>query len=772
MVLRIRVVVILALALAACGGPPRTKPTQMAGEEDRLARLYQELADPLPRVDKTLLAGVRVLIDPGHGGTFRGTVGQDSLEESKVNLGVSLYLWGLLREAGADAHLTRAVDRDFLTQVDSTLSFDLQQRVNMVDSLSPDIFVSIHHNAQPQRDPSYNRIETYYKAGDPASLDLAFAIHRHLMRNLGINVGEVRQGNYFVLRNVAVPAVLGESSYLTHPPVERELELSRAQELEAEAYFLGILDYCRRGLPQVSAVGPPDSTVQTDIPTVTARLQDRRGLGIDPDGVHMMINGEPVNAVMASDGRSASYPLPWDAPNGDYTVDVSARNLGGNTSPVASTHFRIDHPAALAAFESVPPRVSRSGGSVRVRARILDRRGLPVADGTPVTLTLRKQTQTSDVRDGAVEFALDVAPGMTNPVRVEVAAGGKRFPLEIPVEGARQAWRTVAVTDAMTQAPIVGAMVLAGDSVLASASPTGRYGFASGDRVRIVAPGYRPADASEGTVVALTPWYDGALHAKKFVIDPQGGPPATVGVGPMGLSASHVNLRVAFYLEGFLRAAGADVRLTRSNEEVRLPEDVARMTNRYRADRYIELRHPSENADSPRVVRGYYFPGSANGKAMVTTVGQTAARRLGVPFRGPSETVTYALQQTACPAVVIALPAISQAEEESRLDRAAYQREQAYAIFLGMLRHYGVTEGAALEIEVAAPDPANWLVTLDETWTLVSNESGRAVFAGVPAGAHRVALRRGERTAEREVVTTDTGARLRVDLSEGATGGR
>ena len=771
MMTRLRMVVVLALALGACGGPPSTTPRERAADEDRLQQLYKELADPLPRVDRTLLNGVRVLIDPGHGGTFRGTVGQDSLEESKVNLGVSLYLWGLLREAGADVYLTRSIDRDFLTAVDSTLSFDLQQRVNLVDSLSPDIFVSIHHNAQPQRDPKYNRIETYYKAGDPASLDLAFAIHRHLMRNLGINVGEVRQGNYFVLRNVAVPAVLGESSYLTHPPVERQLELSHAQELEAEAYFLGILDYCRRGLPKVTAIGPLDS-IQTSTPIVTARFDDRGGLGIDPDGVHVVVNGEPVNALMASDGRSASYPLPWDAPNGDYTVDASVRNLGGNTSPVASTHFRIDHAPALAALESLPPRVSRAGGSVRVRARILDRRGLPVADGTPVTLSLRKQTQTGEVRGGAAEFALDVPPG-TTPVRVEVAAGGKRFPLDIPVAGAHQgAWRTLAITDAKTNTPIVDAMVLAGDSVLASMSPTGRYGFADDDRVRIVAPGYRPADASEGTVAALTPWYDGVLHGKKFVIDPQGGPPAAVGVGPMGLSASHVNLRVAFYLEGFLRAAGADVRITRSNEEVRLPEDVARMTNRYRADRYIELRHPSEPEDSPLVVRGYFFPGSANGKAMVTILGETAARRLGVPFRGPTETVTFALQQTACPAIVVALPAISKAEEESRLDRAAYQREQAYAIFLGLLRHYGVPEGASLEIEITDSDPANWLVTLDETWTLVSNDAGRAVFASVPAGAHRVALRRGTRVVEREVVTTDTGSRLQVDVPAGATGGR
>lgn len=764
MIARIGVVLLIALLLAACGGPPRTRPD--AEDSDRLDRLYKELADPLPKFDPTLLAGFRVLIDPGHGGTFRGTVGQDSLEESKVNLGVSLYLWGLLREAGADVHLTRAVDRDFLTEVDSTLAFDLQQRVDVVDSLAPDVFVSIHHNAQPQRDPAYNRIETYYKAGDPASQDLAFAIHRHLMRNLGIDVGEVRQGNYYVLRNVGVPAVLGESSYLTHPPVEDNLRLSRAQELEAEAYFLGILDYCRRGVPRVAAIGPVDS-IQSAVPTISCRFDDHGGLGIDPDGVHVVVNGEAVDAIVASDGVGASYPLPWDAPNGEYNVEVSARNLGGNTSPVATTRFRIEHPPALAALEAIPPRISREGGSVRVRARILDRRGLPVADGTPVEMTtaIAQAPVVREVRGGSVEFALDIAPGVTKTVHVDLLSGGKRFRLDVPVESSRRgSWRTLAVVDGKTQTPIVDAAVMAGDSVLAHASPTGAYGFASGEAVRVTAPGYRPVDVSAGDDIAMTPWFDGVLHGKRFVIDPQGGLPMAVGVGPLGLSAATVNLRVAVYLEGFMRAAGASVRLARTDEEVRLPEDVARLTNRFRADRYIEIRHPAAPVDSPLVLRAFYFPGSANGQTMARSVGEAAARRLGVPFRGPAETVTYALQQTACPAIVIAAPSIANAEEETRLDRAAYQREQAYAIFLGLLRHYGVTDAGVLEIEVDAAERAQWLVTLDGTWTLVTGAEGRVSFECVPPGAHRVVLRRDDQVITREVVTVDTGARLRFDL--------
>lgn len=748
------------VASLSCGGPPPVTQPEMS-------RLYRGLAAPLPHLDATALAGFSILIDPGHGGVFRGTVGQDSLEEAGVNLGVSLYLWGLLRESGADVHLTRAIDRDFLTTLDSTLVSDLQSRVDMVDSLRPDVFISIHHNAQPQRDPGVNRVETYYNAGDPASLDLAFAIHRHLMRNLGIEVGEVRQGNYFVLRNVHVPAVLGESSYLTYPEVEHRLRLSKVQQLEAEAYFLGILDYCRRGVPRVTAIGPADSTL-TGVPTLTCEFEDRGGLGIDPDGVSMTVNGTAVVAVPSRDGRRAAYRMPWDAPNGSYEVLVTARNLGGNTSTVGSKRFTLAHPPATAAIDALPERAPR-GGNVRVRARILDRRGLPVADGTAVTLVRPSaHPSTMTVAGGAVEFTLDVPATTAKTLRIELESGGVRFSRDLAIDAAAgRRWRSLTVRDATSGAVIPSASVTTGDSVVVSGSPSGTYGFPSGASgagdVRVRAPGYRPTAITGADTVSLVAWFDGVLHGKRIVLDPEGGTPRVAGAGQLGLSGSHVNLRVATYLAGYLREAGADVRVTRSSEEVRLPEDVVRMTNRFRADRYIEIRHPSMPADSALAVRSYYFPGSANGARLARTLGTEIARRLATTYIGPGSLVTYPLQQTACPAVVIACPPISVVAEETRLDRSSYLREQAYAIFVGLLRHYGVTETGSLAVQVNASVSANWLVTLDDTWTLVTGDDGRTVFECVPAGAHDLSLRRGTRVVRTAVVASPGENRVAVD---------
>jgi N-acetylmuramoyl-L-alanine amidase len=781
-ILRIVLAAVLTAGLTAdfvaCGGPPRTR---------RLDRLYRGLAESLPQIDPSVLKGRRIVIDPGHGGHFRGTVGRDSLEETSVNLGVSLYLWGLLQEAGADVYLTRAIDRDFLTVEDSSIASDLRARVAMADSLLPDVLISIHHNAQPERDPSRNLVETYYRAGDPASLDLAFAVHRHLMRNLGIERGEVRQGNYLILRESKSPAVLGESSYLTHPPVEEKLKLSETQKMEAEAYFLGILEYFERGIPRVRCISPSDSSYQ-EVPALMYALEDDGGSGIDPDGVTLMLNGRPVTPVIAgATSTSVSFLPSWDLPNGSYEATLTARNVGGNTSTVDARHFAVDFPPALAAFDAVPKALPPEGGVVLLRARLLDRRGLAIADGTEVEVTTvgREDSARAAVTGGRIDWSTRVAPG-TETMSIALLCRGQRFETTLKAAGKTESsTRAFFLRDKLTGLPVTEASIFAsGDSIPVTGSPTGTYLHTSprpcevdpidslGVVVMIVAPGYRPYVATglgQSTVdtLEMTPWFDGALHGLRFVLDPEGGPPSQSGIGSLGLSGSYANLQVSRYLAGYLRAAGSRVLMTRTNEEIRTPEDVARMTNRFRANRYIEIRHRSADADNELVVKTLHFPGSENGGLMAESVLDIMSRRLDRPAQGPTETVTYPLQQTACPAIVVEAPAISTLDEELRLAESWYQREQAYSIFIGILDHYGVADSGVVEVTLGGPVVVNWTVTVDNAWTLVTGHSGRVVFEALPLGKHVVrAVNRHNRFSRSVEIETDGRARVYFDTSD------
>src|SRR5512132_3064645 len=88
--------------LAGCAAhhppaPPPGPPPPPAG--------YDHPVDPLAPLARAPLAGRRVVLDPGHGGFFRGALGVHGLTEAEVNLGVALELASLLRARGAEVLL-------------------------------------------------------------------------------------------------------------------------------------------------------------------------------------------------------------------------------------------------------------------------------------------------------------------------------------------------------------------------------------------------------------------------------------------------------------------------------------------------------------------------------------------------------------------------------------------------------------------------------------------------------------------------------------------
>src|SRR5688572_621978 len=147
--------------------PPSPRP--IAGYEARV--------DSLEVVDPAALAGKRIVLDPGHGGHFRGSLGVAGLTEAQINLAVSLELERLLVARGAQVFLPRREHRDFLSPGDSALRADLTERVRIANAYLPDLFVSVHHNADPAGAHDKNETQTYYKLGDEGpSLDAAASI--------------------------------------------------------------------------------------------------------------------------------------------------------------------------------------------------------------------------------------------------------------------------------------------------------------------------------------------------------------------------------------------------------------------------------------------------------------------------------------------------------------------------------------------------------------------------------------------------------------------
>src|SRR5438874_3231012 len=176
--------VLSAGLVAACGHPsgprpPNAPPQASPAPIARPYPGYDQRVDSLESVDPDAVRDRRIAIDPGHGGAYRGAIGVNGLTEAEVNLSVALELERLLVAHGAKVQMTRREDRDFRGPSDSTLRGDLGARTRIANAFAPDLFLSIHHNADPGGLHDKNETQTYYKLGDEgASLDAAASIHR------------------------------------------------------------------------------------------------------------------------------------------------------------------------------------------------------------------------------------------------------------------------------------------------------------------------------------------------------------------------------------------------------------------------------------------------------------------------------------------------------------------------------------------------------------------------------------------------------------------
>lgn len=171
---------------------------------------------------------MRIVIDPGHGGSDPGAVGPNGLKEAHVNLAVALKVADKLRKAGVEVKLTRTSD----------VFIDLQPRCDIANSFDASYFVSIHCNSATNR--SAKGTETYcYKFGGKGEI-LAKAIQAELIAATGRANRGVKMANYYVLRRTNMPAVLTELAFISNPEEERLLGNPDFQEKCATAIAKGV----------------------------------------------------------------------------------------------------------------------------------------------------------------------------------------------------------------------------------------------------------------------------------------------------------------------------------------------------------------------------------------------------------------------------------------------------------------------------------------------------------------------------------------------------
>lgn len=179
------------------------------------------------------LRGRTIVLDPGH--PPQGATGPTGLREPAATLAVADRAKALLERAGATVLLTRR---------DST-PLDLFPRTAFAEQHDGDVLVSIHANALPDGvNPFVNNGTSVYYF-QPRSADLARALNRALVRQLGLRDLGMGRGDYALVRPTWLPAALTEGVFIMMPEQEMLLGSDAGQWRYAQGVVDGIAEFLR-----------------------------------------------------------------------------------------------------------------------------------------------------------------------------------------------------------------------------------------------------------------------------------------------------------------------------------------------------------------------------------------------------------------------------------------------------------------------------------------------------------------------------------------------
>ncbi len=161
------------------------------------------------------LAGKWVVLDAGHGGQDSGALGPGGADypaESDLNLLLAYTLKKELELAGAEVIMMRAKDE----------TVSLQERAELALENTPDLFISLHHNATNQTSDYTAATGGLMLYSSPLSQNLASALAENLWDGVGEKAARCKRQSLYVCRETRYPAVLVEAGYLCNP-LEYEL---------------------------------------------------------------------------------------------------------------------------------------------------------------------------------------------------------------------------------------------------------------------------------------------------------------------------------------------------------------------------------------------------------------------------------------------------------------------------------------------------------------------------------------------------------------------
>lgn len=190
----------------------------------------------------SLLNGITIILDAGHGGRDGGSVGKGGTIEKEINLKYTLALKQKLVKAGYKVELTRKTDDGLYSNSAKNKKLsDMKARFEIIKRTNPNLVVSIHMNSFSNS--SAHGAMTYYRADDEPSKTIANYIQKSLNTYCDAPNTQAKVGDYYILNCSYYTSVLVECGFLSNPDEEQKLNSATHQDKIVNSIFSAIMLY-------------------------------------------------------------------------------------------------------------------------------------------------------------------------------------------------------------------------------------------------------------------------------------------------------------------------------------------------------------------------------------------------------------------------------------------------------------------------------------------------------------------------------------------------
>lgn len=179
------------------------------------------------------LSGIKIVLDPGHGGKESGSRRPTGYSAKDVNLLVSKLLRDELAKRGAKVVMTREDDQDV----------SLVQRQEIINQEEPAIALSIHYNFLPDNSNTANTrglVSFWYH---PQAHSPTVFLHNYLVNKLPQPSFGVFWNNLALTRPSAAPSVLLEFRFMKNANELEEIVNSQQQQKIAKILADGVTEW-------------------------------------------------------------------------------------------------------------------------------------------------------------------------------------------------------------------------------------------------------------------------------------------------------------------------------------------------------------------------------------------------------------------------------------------------------------------------------------------------------------------------------------------------